>query len=90
MELPGKALDEGFPQVMGENGVQFDGMNGATGFQHGQGQRPESRADFHDLVARLESRQLKGFTDNISIDEEILPERLSRAVSERLKKGARL
>jgi hypothetical protein len=90
MEPLWKARANGLAKMAGEDRIQFDGVDGATGFKDGLGQGPETRADFDNGIPRLQSRELKGFTHDISVDEEILPEWLSGAVSEFLKEGSRL
>jgi hypothetical protein len=78
----GKAGEEGLPQVGSEKGIQLHSMDPGPFFKKRFREGPQARTDFDDGIVWLNPRQLKGFADNIAIDEEVLPERLPWTVTE--------
>jgi hypothetical protein len=73
---------EGGSEVGGEGGVFFDGVNARASFEEGGRERAEAGADFNDGVGGGDLREREGFADDVSVNEEVLPEKAFRVVAE--------
>ena len=69
-------LEQCFRKVRVKIPVLFDRPDFCAGFEERCRQRPQARTDFHDSIAGPDGRQIQGFSDDVAINQKILPEKL--------------
>jgi hypothetical protein len=82
MEFAGETRHQAGLKIGVKMPVEFDGPEIDPRFKQRGGQRAKPRPHFHHGVASAHPGQFEGFVNDVTINEEILPERALRKMPE--------